>query len=155
MPESGKRARGFTLAELLVVVAVVGLLTGVAARVVRRSMIKTQINAVVAESKQIYKGVTEFYIDASRYPTKGDSFDKLGYYEGTLGKRNLVDTVNYTYETPDDSREFWLLMTLTGDPDVQFLVANSDDTPYGEGVWYDGVFLFRDGELMRLGQFDY
>ena len=155
MPDSGRRARGFTLAEVLVVVAIVGLLTGFAARVVRRSMIKAQINAVAAESKQIYKGVTEFYIDANRYPTKGDSFDKLGYYEGKLGEHNLIDTVNYTYETPDDNREFWLLMTLTGDPDVQFLVANSDDTPYGEGVWYDGVFLFKDGELVRLGQFDY
>jgi len=73
MPDPDNRARGFTLADLLVAIAVIGPLTGVAARVVRRSMIKAQINALVAESTQICKGATEYCIGASRYRATASS----------------------------------------------------------------------------------
>ena len=57
------------------------------------------------------------------------------------------------YGSPDDNgtnQEFWLEMTLEDDPTVRLLVCDSDDAPLAEGDFYNGIYVFENGSLMRL-----
>jgi hypothetical protein len=40
-----------------------------------------------------------------------------------------------------------LQLTLDADPNVRFLVVQSDNAPLGGGQWLDGIGVFRNGVL--------
>ena len=165
-PGRGDVERGFTLVELMAVVAVIGILSSIAVAAVQRALLKSRVAAVAAEAKVLYGAFTRFAIDNNNYPYAStspsfqlDTFEPLrglGYYNGKITARLLHGRAD-AYDSPDDNglnNEFWLLMTLKADPSVRILVCNSDNTPLAGGTWLDGIYLFKDGVLTPIEDYE-
>jgi hypothetical protein len=123
---------------------------------------KATIRRVTAEAQTIYDAFALYYDRNGEFPDDADKsrFDRVsldplrrrGYYRGSIDYL-LIDRKADGYDSPDDrgaNQEFWLEMTLAGDPRVRLLVVRSDDAPLGGGQWRDGAFIVRKGQLEPL-----
>ena len=146
--------RGFSLIEILIVVAVIAVLSAIAIPVMQDAVLKATISAVATDATAIHVAFKRYHVDFSVYPDPGD-FDlatfeplvSLDYYDGGVVGRLVADQAD-GYDAPDDSgpnQEFWLELSLKMDPTTRFLVSDSDNSLLGGGDYYDGVFLFKDG----------
>jgi prepilin-type N-terminal cleavage/methylation domain-containing protein len=151
--------KGFTLLEILIVLATLCVLAAITAPLMKSAMLRAQIGAMAAEAKSIHWAFKRHFVDVNKYPNAStspafqvNSFEPLvsmGYYDGrVLGK--LIGDQADAYDSPDDqgeNQEFWVEMTLKYDPSIRFLVADSDDAPLSGGEYYDGIYMFHNGVL--------
>lgn len=76
--ECGKRnERGFTLLELLVVLAIMGLLAAIVGPQVLRYLGSSKTQAAQVQSKNIAAALNLFRLDAGRYPTAQEGLEVL------------------------------------------------------------------------------
>ncbi|MBV8341518.1 MAG: type II secretion system major pseudopilin GspG [Gammaproteobacteria bacterium] len=73
-PEVGKhrdrrRARGFTLIEIMVVVIIIGLLASVVVLNILPNVDKAKVNKTKQDIQSLELALSEFYLDNSKYPT--------------------------------------------------------------------------------------
>jgi prepilin-type N-terminal cleavage/methylation domain-containing protein len=155
-----KEARGFTTVELLIAVAIIGVLSAIAIPELQGARIRAEMRAVTSDLRSLHTAFKEYYVDHGSYPPNGASFDlrtfsplnDKGYYSGLISARMMNEEAD-AYDAPDDlgtDQEFWLEMTLKRDATVRFLVADSDDAPLGGGDSYDGVYVFENGARVEL-----
>ena len=144
---------GFTLIELMVVVAIVAILAAIALPLSQRYITKSHYTAALVECKEVYNAFMAFYADYGMFPnsTSSPSFNLATFspleYDGGVADR-MVNQQALRYDSPDDqgpNQEFYVRMTLARDPSVEFVIANSDDVDIEPGVWLSGVFVYRDG----------
>lgn len=154
-----KKQAGFSLIELLVVVAVIAVVAAIAIPLLQQALLRAHVGAVTTDARAVYTAFKQHYVDLSAYPDSGafalDTFEPLGsmqYYTGT-GAQKLQGNTADGYDAPDDSglnQEFWLEFTLEFDPTVRLLIADSDDAPLAGGDYKDGIFLYKNGSLIPL-----
>ncbi|MET0517224.1 MAG: prepilin-type N-terminal cleavage/methylation domain-containing protein [Burkholderiaceae bacterium] len=100
-----RRSRGFTLIELIVVMAIVALLASIAAPRYFNSLHKSRETALLSSLNVMRDAIDQFHADKARYP---DSLDELA-------------ALRYIREIPEDplagSREQWV--TVAPPPDAQ------------------------------------
>ena len=101
-----KLARGFTLIELIVVMAIVGLLAGIAAPRYFHSVDRAKENSLKSSLRVMRDAIDHFAADRGRYP---ESLDEL------------VQT-RYLRALPEDpltgSREAWVVLLPPADADI-------------------------------------
>ena len=155
-----RNEKGFSILEVLIVLAIIGILTSIAIPELFNAKIRAQVNTVSAESKSLLTGFKQYYLDWGAYPnsvsdpafdlTTFDPVRSAGFYNGTM--INLLQNERAdSYDSPDDTgpnQEFWLEMTLQSDPSVRFVVADSNDAPLSGGAILDGVYVYIDGTLL-------
>ena len=70
-----RNERGYTLVELLVVVAILGLLTLIATPFVLGYLDRTKVSTAKTEIANISAGLDLFKLDVGRYPTTAEGLD--------------------------------------------------------------------------------
>lgn len=147
------RQGGFSLIELMITLATVGVIMAIAIPMMREALVRGMIGAATAEARTIHHAFKRYHIDQSTYPAVG-GFDtttmeplvSLGYYDGRLVP-SLEGGVLDGYDSPANGNEYWLEFTLRNAPTVRFLVSDSNDAPLSGGTFYDGIVMYRNGVL--------
>jgi len=134
-PGSGRSAAGFTLMEIIVVLAVLGALAAMLAPVVFRYIDDANVARAQADVSTLAAGITKMYKDTGRWPFYKDGNDALAYTSGTdaalLTSNGATCTTGCTDATlPEDgtSGDLWALATAKKDNVANQLVTN---TPFG------------------------
>ena len=153
---------GFTVIELLVTLAIIGILVAIAVPLLNEAMLRARVSGLAAESRVVYTAFKQYFVDQEGYPNSVsvpffelDTFEPLvtsRYYRGAITSQLLNQQAD-AFDSPDDqgtNLEFWLEMTLAIDTSVRFLVADSDNAPLGGGVYRNGVFSYRNGVLTPI-----
>jgi prepilin-type N-terminal cleavage/methylation domain-containing protein len=157
-----RAASGFTLVEVLIVVAIIGLVSSIVIPELQKAVVRGAIAGVAAEGRTLHAAFIQWHLDKGQFPNAESTpqfnlrtFDPLrseGYYRGNMVHLLLGGQAD-AYDSPDDegpNAEFWLEMTLKLDPTVRFLVCDSKSAPMGGGRWLEGVYMFRNGELSPI-----
>lgn len=93
-----RRAGGFSLVEVMVVVVIIGLLAGAVAIKVGSYMDTAKVNRAKADIATIVDAVETFYLSHSRYPTNEEGLDRLPL-------KNKLDPWGRSYEYNSPGRE--------------------------------------------------
>jgi prepilin-type N-terminal cleavage/methylation domain-containing protein len=157
-----RRDSGFTIIELLIVVGIIGVIAAIAIPNLREAIIKAEVRAAYAEGRQLLDSFVRYYTDYNMYPnansdpafniTTYDPLRSLRYYNGDLNKKLLNGEAD-AYDSPDDrglNQEFWLEGSLHVDPTIRIVVADSDNAPTSGGVPLNGVYFYRNGEMLSF-----
>ena len=137
---------GFTLAELMIVTIVIGLLASLASPKFRDVQVRAHVDLIVADGRILLSGFHEFYSDDYAYPnaTSNPFFNlvtfeplrSMDYYQGNMLER-LDNNQADAYDSSDDqgpNQEFWVLLSVRIDPSYQVVIASSDNAPLGGGA---------------------
>jgi hypothetical protein len=152
---------GRAVIDTVLAVALCYLLYLIGSAAASAANVRTELRVLTQEAGVLFDGFQRYNERNHGYPPtySGSPFDvesldplnKRGYYRGSL-TGHLRDLRVDAYDSPDDlgpNREFWVEMTMRADPSIRILVARSDDAPLAGGTWREGVFVFRDGELVE------
>lgn len=71
------KKRGFTLLEMLVVILIIGMLTGIVGPRLLGQLAKSEVTTARAQLASIEKAVQAFRIDMGRYPTSEEGLNVL------------------------------------------------------------------------------
>lgn len=76
-PVAGRRRRGFTLLELLVVMVIIGLLAGLVAPKYFDQIGKSNVQVAKAQIDALGKALDQYRVDVGNYPATEDGLDAL------------------------------------------------------------------------------
>jgi len=151
--------RGFTLIEVLIVVAIIAILMAIVMPMMRVAILRAHISSAATDARSIHMAFKRYAVDNNAYPDEGAvdlaSFEPLvagKYYDGRVGSRLVNDQAD-AYGAPDDggqNQEFWMEISLAYEPTVRFVIADSDDSPLSGGTMIDGIALYKNGVLTPL-----
>ena len=154
--------RGFTIIEVLIVVAIVGMLTAIAIPVYARAIEKSRRAALGADMAVLHKAFLRYYADHGAFPSDGggdgafdvDTMAPLtdgNYFRADSLKGKVFQNRVLAYWAPDidgvDS-DFILVVRSKEEPDL-FAYALSYDWP-GSNFGYEGVYFWVDGEFVQV-----
>jgi len=158
-------AAGFTLIEVLIVVAIIGLLASIAIPVYANIIQRTNRNAFVADADTLYKAFMRYYIDHGSFPPDAglNTFDpdtlapltSEDYLTQSVAAgflRKQVDNTIVIYISPDvtgTDSDILMAMRPRYDPDDMIYIFYTDllDDSYGP---LDGVYFYRNSQLVRV-----
>lgn len=160
-PGSSRRSRGFTLLELLIVVAIVGMLAAIAVPMYGTAVRQARVTALSADLEHVYGALLSYHADHGSFPAERD-FDtetltpltSEGYYGDPKGlTQKLAGNKILMYVAPDvdgPDQQFILVTRHEADPRI-IVVAVHTGVIHSTGGWVDGVFVISDGELRDAG----
>lgn len=163
-PHTSRRQRGFTLVEVLVVAAILGVLSAIAVPLFARSLQMSQRRALAADGRGLYGAFMRYHADFGTFPSTSTPPDRAfnlttmtplsnnGYYSlpGALTRKLVSDRVT-AYDSPNvggSDSQFWAVLTHKQDPTIVVLVANTNDYPGHVGTWYDGVYYIQGSSIV-------
>jgi general secretion pathway protein G len=135
---NGARQRGFTLLELIVVIAIIGILATIAMPALKNVPLKARESVLKTNLRTLRDVIDQHYGDKGRYPTSLDALVELGYLRKipidpiTKSSDTWVPVYEETNadsppEGEDDSAQPGIIDVHSGSP-----LTSLDGTPYSE-----------------------
>ncbi len=90
MINSRKKQKGFTLVELLIVIAIIAVLAAVVTPVALNSIAQSKATAIIAEARSIQTADLTYYVSNDSYAAK---IEDLSAYIDVSNSRNAVYTI--------------------------------------------------------------
>jgi prepilin-type N-terminal cleavage/methylation domain-containing protein len=156
----GPSSRGFTLIEVLLCVAIVGLLAATAIPVYQGAIAKARRAALAADLHELYSAFMRYSVDHGRFPTDSglggldtttlSPLSTGGYFDNVKSLQNrLTNKRILFYWAPDwngPDADFIVIATPVDQPNVMVYAMH-----YGiNGAFgYDGVYFLINGQLVR------
>ncbi|HEY7214352.1 MAG TPA: prepilin-type N-terminal cleavage/methylation domain-containing protein [Thermoanaerobaculia bacterium] len=137
---NGTRQRGFTLLELIVVIAIIGILATIAMPALKNVPLKARESVLKTNLRTLRDVIDQHYGDKGRYPTSLSALVELGYL-----RKIPIDPITKSSETwvpvyeeldpdnppaesgGDDSAQPGIIDVHSGSP-----LTSLDGTPYSE-----------------------
>ena len=160
------REKGFTLIEVLVVAAILGILSAIAIPLFARSLQIANSRSLAADGRNLYTAFVRYNADQGYFPATSTPIDRAlnlttltplsnnGYYSnpGAL-TRKLQNSRITAYDSPNtggSDTQFWAVLTHYQDPTIVVLVASTNDYPGHVGTWYDGVYFIQGSNIVPV-----
>ena len=134
---NGARQRGFTLLELIVVIAIIGILATIAMPALKNVPLKARESVLKTNLRTLRDVIDQHYGDKGRYPSSLDALVELGYLRklpiDPITKSSETWVPVYEEENPDnppegdDSAQPGIIDVHSGSP-----LTSLDGTPYSE-----------------------
>jgi len=97
------KQNGFTLIELMIVVAIVGILAAIAIPAYQNYIIRAQVTEGLALASKAKTGISEYYWERGSWPSNNaevgmaDKHDIIGTYTEHMAVKNNVIEIKYGY----------------------------------------------------------
>ena len=144
-----RREAGFTMVELLIVVAIIGLIASIAAPIFARTLKKAHRAAVGSEMLKVHSAMAQYYADYGEFPVLNtETFEPLvsgGYLQdaNTLLSK-CKDNEVWVYMFFGEGG-WWLIVYPEGDTESRIYAGQISlpaADPMSSGINYDGVFWY-------------
>lgn len=106
-----KRSQGFTLIELMIVVAIVGILAGIAMPSYQQHVIRASREAAQTELMQMAAVQEKIYLNSSSYTAAAITATYTGQSTGGLGISGSSADGKYTYGCVCNAQDFAITAT--------------------------------------------
>ncbi len=118
------RALGFTLAEVIIALAILALLTAAALPVIFERLKAGRRSAIIGEMQALQNGILLFYRDVGRYPSRLDFLSMKGN-PMTDACNNQISTQNSNkYRGPYINKPIAMVDTLVGN--TRYVLSTAD-----------------------------
>ena len=150
------RAAGYTLIELLLSVAIIGLIAAIAIPAFSGAINKSHRATVVHDAGELYRAFMRYYVDEVVFPSTGAPPARTmdlqtlaplstgGYFSHVESfTHKLQNGEIQNYDSPNiggADTQFWATINSARQPGFILLIAHTDDLPINRGEWYDGVY---------------
>lgn len=135
-PRSGGRARGFTLIEMMVVVAILGILVSMAVPAYKNMVLRAK-ETVLKQNLFIMRDcIDQYYADRGKYPDSLDTLVSAGYLR-TMPVDPIIGRANWTTEDYTGTEEGQLEPTENQDTGgIWDVHSTSEETSPLDGTKY-------------------
>jgi len=144
-----ERGGGFTLVELLIVVAILGTLSGIAIPVYKNQMEKARIVRARAEIRILEKEITLYEIDSRDLPNTLEDIGRKGFLDPWGKKYKYLNFANV--KGKGKMRKDRFLVPLNSDFDLYSKGRDGKSKPnLAAKVSYDDIIRANDGAFIGL-----
>jgi prepilin-type N-terminal cleavage/methylation domain-containing protein len=118
------RALGFTLAEIIIAIAILALLTAAALPVVFERLKAGRRSAIIGEMQALQNGILLFYRDVGRYPSRLDFLSMKGNPMTDACNAQISTQNANKYRGPYVNRPIQMVDTLAGN--TRYVLSTAD-----------------------------